>query len=63
MKILRFALENFDKASIGGGTTFLWNEKNFEVGQKIFFYFFINSLCEPILVFLKLDPLTAPGMC
>ena len=36
----------------------------FELGQKnIFFNFlFMNSLHEPILVFPKFDPLTAPGM-
>ncbi len=34
-----------------------------ELGQKnIFFFSFINPLHEPILVFPKFDPLTAPGM-
>jgi hypothetical protein len=34
-------------------------KKIFELGQKNFLFFFIY---EPILVFLKFDPLTAPGM-
>jgi hypothetical protein len=40
------------------------NEKKiFELGQKnILFFSFMNPLYEPILVFLKFDPLTAPGM-
>jgi hypothetical protein len=38
-------------------------KKIFERGQKIFYFFSImNPLNEPILVFLKFDPLTAPGM-
>ncbi len=36
----------------------------FELGQKnsLFFFSFSNPLHEPILVFPKFDPLTAPGM-
>ncbi len=39
-------------------------KKNFEVGKKniLIFFSFKNPLYEPILVFLKIDPLTAPGM-
>jgi hypothetical protein len=38
-------------------------EKNFELGQKIYIFFFImNPLYEPILVFPKFDPLTTSGM-
>ncbi len=38
-------------------------KKFFELGQKIFkFFSFMNPLFEPILVFPKFDPLTAPGM-
>ncbi len=39
-------------------------KKNFELGQKNIFCFFLfmNILYEPILVFPKFDPLTAPGM-
>ncbi len=38
--------------------------KNFELGQKniLCFFSFMNPSCEPILVFSKFDPLTAPGM-
>jgi hypothetical protein len=37
---------------------------NVELGQQIFFIFFsfVNPLYEPIVVFLKFDPITAPGM-
>jgi hypothetical protein len=58
----------FDWASIGGGMIFLRslkamrNEKNFELGQKYFFFSFMNPLYEPIPVFPKFDPLTASGM-
>ncbi len=59
----------FDWASIGGCPIFplslkiTRNIKNFELGQKIFFFLsLINPLYEPILVFPKFDPLTAPGM-
>jgi hypothetical protein len=38
------------------------NEKIFELGQKIYFFSFMNPLYEPILVFPKFDPLIAPGM-
>jgi hypothetical protein len=36
----------------------------FELGQKniLFIFSFLNPLYEPILVFPKFDPLTAPGM-
>ncbi len=34
------------------------NKKNFELGHKNF----VNPLYEPILVFPKFDPITAPGM-
>jgi hypothetical protein len=38
-------------------------KKNFELGQKnIFFFSFMNPSYEPILVFPKFDPLTAPEM-
>jgi hypothetical protein len=39
-------------------------KKNFELGQKIFLFFFsfMNPFCEPIPVFPKFDPLTASGM-
>jgi hypothetical protein len=38
-------------------------KKIFEVGQKnILFFSFMNPLYEPILVFPKFDPLTAPRM-
>jgi hypothetical protein len=39
-------------------------KKFFELGQKNIFIFFsfMNPLYEPILVFPKFDPLTAPGM-
>jgi hypothetical protein len=38
-------------------------EKNFELGQKNFFFiFFVTPLYEPILVFPKFVPITAPGM-
>jgi hypothetical protein len=39
-------------------------KKNFESGQKIvlFFFSFVNTLYESILVFPKFDPITAPGM-
>ncbi len=39
-------------------------KKNFELGQKniYLFFLFMNPLCELILVFSKFDPLTAPGM-
>jgi hypothetical protein len=39
-------------------------KKNFELGQKniLFFSSFMNPIHEPILVFPKFDPLTAPGM-
>ncbi len=40
-------------------------KKNFELGQNFvnfFFFSFMNPLYEPILVFPKFDPLTAPGM-
>jgi hypothetical protein len=36
-------------------------KKNFELGQKIFYFFsFMNPLYELILVFPKFDSLTAP---
>ena len=40
------------------------NEKNFLARSKKYFIFFsfLNPLHEPILVFPKFDPLTAPGM-
>jgi hypothetical protein len=41
------------------------NEKKFLSQVKIFFYIFfslMNPLYDPILVFPKFDPLTAPGM-
>ncbi len=38
-------------------------KKNFESGQKFFYFFFIcDPLYEPLLVFPKFDPITAPGM-
>jgi hypothetical protein len=39
-------------------------KKNFELGQKIFYFIFIyeSFIYELILVFPKFDPLTAPGM-
>ena len=39
-------------------------KKIFELGQKniLFFFSFMIPLYEPILVFPKFDPLTAPGM-
>ncbi len=39
-------------------------KKIFELGQKtiLFFFSFMNPSYEPILVFPKFDPLTAPGM-
>ena len=39
------------------------NEKKFWVRSKNFliFFFFVNPLYEPILVFPKFDPITAPG--
>ena len=39
-------------------------EKNFELGQKNIFIFFsiMNPFYEPILVYPKFDPITAPGM-
>ena len=38
-------------------------KKNFEGGQTFFGVFSVmNPLYEPILVFPKFDPLTAPGM-
>ncbi len=38
-------------------------KKFFELGKKnILFFLFINPLHEPILVFPKFDPFTAPGM-
>ncbi len=36
-------------------------KKIFELGQK-FFFPFVNPLYEPLLVFPKFDPITAPGM-
>jgi hypothetical protein len=39
------------------------NEKKFWVRSKFFFFFsFVNPLYEPILVFPKFDPITAPRM-
>jgi hypothetical protein len=62
----------FDWASFGGGTIFprslktTRNEKIFELGQlgqkNSIFFSFMNPLYEPILVFPKFNPLTAPGM-
>jgi hypothetical protein len=37
------------------------NEKTAR-SKNIQFFLFMNPLYEPILVFLKLDPLTAPGI-
>ncbi len=38
-------------------------KKCFELGQKfIYLFLFMNPLSKPILVFMKFDPLTAPGM-
>ena len=39
------------------------NEKKFLVRSKnfLFFFSFVNPLYEPILVFPKFDPITAPG--
>jgi hypothetical protein len=39
-------------------------KKNFELGQKLFYFFFsfVNPFHEPILVFPKFDPITSPGM-
>ncbi len=39
-------------------------EKKFELGKNFlyFFFSFVNPLYEPILVFPKFDPITAPGM-
>jgi hypothetical protein len=39
-------------------------KKNFELVQKIFIFFFsfVNPFYEPILVFPKFDPITAPVM-
>jgi hypothetical protein len=65
-KYLDFTQKNFDWAIIGGGTIFprsprtTQNEKNFELGKN--FFSFVNPLYEPILVFPKFDPITAPGM-
>ncbi len=37
--------------------------ENFELGQKNFLFFsLVNPLYEPILVFPKFDPITAPGI-
>ncbi len=33
-----------------------------ELGQKSIFFSFMNPSYEPILVFPKFDPLTAPGL-
>jgi hypothetical protein len=47
-----FTKKNLDWAIVGGGTIFprsprtTQNEKNFELGQKIFYFFFI---CEPFI--------------
>jgi hypothetical protein len=38
-------------------------KKIFELGQNFLIFFsFVNPLYEPILVFPKFDPITAPGM-
>jgi hypothetical protein len=37
-------------------------KKNFELGQKKFFFSFMNPLYDPILVFPKFDPLAASGI-
>jgi hypothetical protein len=37
------------------------NDKFFSQIKKITFFPFMNTLYEPILVFPKFDPLTAPG--
>ncbi len=39
-------------------------KKKFELGKKMFkfFFSFVNPLYEPLLVFPKFDPITAPGM-
>jgi hypothetical protein len=49
---------------MGGATIIPRSLKSFELGQKIFYFFssFMNPLYEPILVFPKFDPLTAPGI-
>jgi hypothetical protein len=38
------------------------NEKLFLVRSKFHFFSFVKPLYEPILVFPKFDPITAPGM-
>ncbi len=40
------------------------NEKKIRVRSKFFliFFSFVNPLYEPLLVFPKFDPITAPGM-
>jgi hypothetical protein len=60
----------FDWASIGGGTIFprspktMRNGKKFGARSKKYFWFFVfmNPFYEPILVFLKFDPLAASEM-
>ncbi len=37
-------------------------KKNFELGQTIFFFSFVNPLNEPILVFPKFNSINASGM-
>ena len=37
-------------------------KKFFELGQTFFFFSFVKPIYEPILVFPKFDPITAPGM-
>ncbi len=64
-----FTQKFFDWAIFGGGTIFprsprtTQNEKNIELGQKIFLFFF---LCEPFIwantSFSEIHSLTAPGM-
>ncbi len=61
-------IQFFDWTIIWGATIIprslrLRGMKNFfELGQKNIFFSFMNPLYEPILVFPKFDPLTAPGM-
>ncbi len=70
VKILRFCKTNFLIGPVLEEVRFFrvvlglrGMKKIFELGQKFFLIFlFMNPLYELLLVFLKFDPLTAPGM-
>jgi hypothetical protein len=71
VKILRFCEKQFLTGSVLGEVRFFRvvfrlrrMKKKFWVWSKKYFYFFsfMNPLYEPILVFPKFNPLTAPGM-